>query len=136
MDEKLFFSNNYSFDNRMNPLYLEGDFDADGLIDVVFPISENSSGKKGFAIVHRKDFSIHIIGAGIPITKDFSDDLAYADIWRVSREGKLVSSDVDNPENSKTYFPKGNSFEVAMSEVGGGTFFWDGKEYVYVHQTC
>ncbi|MFT5617799.1 MAG: hypothetical protein ACI85I_001025 [Arenicella sp.] len=136
MNRKLFFTEAYSFDNRMNPLYLEGDFDSDGLIDVAFPISKSKSDKKGFAIIHRKDFSIHIIGAGNNIKEGFSDDLAYSDIWNISREEKLVSSDVENPENSKTYFPKGNSLKIEMSEIGGGTFFWNGKEYVYVHQTC
>ena len=53
-----------------------------------------------------KSSKIHIIGAGNKTKESFSDDLAYSDIWRISREEKLVSSDVDNPENSKNLFPK------------------------------
>ena len=37
---------------RMNPFYLEGDFNGDGALDVAVLIKERGTGKHGIAVVH------------------------------------------------------------------------------------
>lgn len=46
--------NQIEIDNRMNPLYLEADFNGDGDLDIVIPIKNIDSQKVGFAIIHGK----------------------------------------------------------------------------------
>ena len=43
---------NYELLFRMNPSYLEGDFNGDGKIDTAALVKERSTGKPGIAIVH------------------------------------------------------------------------------------
>lgn len=51
---KLILDSLYKFQNRLNPLYLEEDFNGDGYLDVVIPIENIDSKKLGFAIIHGK----------------------------------------------------------------------------------
>ncbi len=141
---KLDFINNlklekgYKIENRMNPIYLEADFNGDGNIDIALPIRQAKTEKLGFAIVHGLTNKIYILGAGNEIKNGLSDDMNYIDIWKVNRDkinkpgleentgtgekGELI---LDNP-----------SLQIEKSEVGGGQIYWNGKEYAYFHQTC
>jgi len=125
--------NQYEFDNRLNPLYLEADFNGDDNLDIAIPIRQTKSGKVGFAIIHGKTNKVHVIGAGKQIKNGLSDNMSYIDIWKVNRKrtnepGVGINDGplrLDNP-----------SLEISKSEVGGGQVYWDGNEYVYFHQTC
>lgn len=136
--EGLKFQENYVFDNRLNPLYLEEDFNGDGFIDIAIPISQEKSGYEGFAIIHGKSEDVYIIGAGTLIKKGLSDDMSYIDIWKINRQKKLGPGLDENGDLDKdgTLILQNPSLQIEKSEVGGGQIYWDGKEYVYFHETC
>lgn len=135
---ELIIEEKYRIDNRLNPLYLEEDFNGDGFYDLALPIIEIASEKVGFVIIHGNTNEIFIVGAGIVIEGANSDDLTYIDIWRINREkvnapGLDENGDV-NPEGPlHTLYP---SLEILKSEVGGGLIYWTGEGYAYFHQTC
>jgi len=128
----LILKNKYRFDNRLNPMYLEADFNGDEQIDIAIPIEEIQSEKSGFAVIHGGTNELYIIGAGIKYKNGASDDLNWYDIWKVNRN-KINPPGVDGTENLILTNP---SIQVEKSEVGGGQIFWNGKEYEYFHQTC
>lgn len=122
----------YKFDNRFNPLYLETDFNGDGIIDIAIPIFEIKTEKNGFAIIHGKTKEVYIIGAGTEVKNGLSDDMNYINLWNINRKRK----NEPGVDNDKPLIISNNSLEIRKSEVGGGIIFWNGTEYEYFHQTC
>jgi len=128
----------YQFDTRLNPLYLEADFNGDKHIDVAIPIKKMSSGKVGFAIIHSKTNQVFIIGAGTHIPNGISDNMGYIDIWKVNRKSVNqpgVDESTGTGEKGELML-KNPSLQIEKSEIGGGQIYWDGKQYAYFHQTC
>src|SRR6202008_4854417 len=66
----------------INPFYQRGDFDGDGRVDVAVLVKSIATNKVGIAIVHSKDASTHLIGAGTPLGNG-GDDFAWMDAWHV-----------------------------------------------------
>jgi hypothetical protein len=52
----------YSVFLGLNPYYQRGLFDQDTFPDVAVQITENSSGKRGVAIIHGRDSTLHVLG--------------------------------------------------------------------------
>ena len=128
----------YQIDNRLNPLYLEGDFNGDGHIDLAIPIKELESEKVGFAVIHGETNEIFIVGAGTKIKKGLSDNMNYVDIWKVNRNRKNEPGldENGNIDKNEPLILKNPSIQIEKSEVGGGQVYWNGVEYEYFHQTC
>ena len=128
----------YKIENRLNPLYLEADFNGDGNLDVVVPIFEKSTNKKGFAIIHGKTFEVFILGAGRLFKNALGDDQDYIDIWSINRDKQNepgIEEETGNGENGILIL-ENPSIGIGKSELGGGLIYWDGNEYAYFHQTC
>lgn len=135
---KLRLKQKYLFDLRMNPMYLEADFNGDGYLDLAIPIQEERTDKKGFAIIHGNTNEIFILGAGKEMVNGLSDDQSYIDGWRINRE-KTNPPGVEEETGNGTegeLLLENNSIEIFKSEVGGGIIYWNGKTYAYFHQTC
>jgi hypothetical protein len=132
------FQEEYEFDNRLNPLYLEEDFNGDGNIDLAIPIKQKKTDKVGFAIIHGRTNEIFIVGAGTEIKNGLSDNMSYIDIWKINREKKNEPGLDENGEIDKNgpLILESPSMQVEKSDVGGGQIYWNGTEYVYFHQTC
>lgn len=128
----------FVFDNRMNPLYLEADFNGDGDLDIAIPIKNIDSQKVGFAIIHGKTNEIHIIAAGKKVKNALSDDMNYIDIWKINRN-EINEAGLEENTGTGTkgeLILKNPSLQIEKSELGGGLIYWDGMEYAYFHQTC
>jgi len=130
--------NDFKLDNRLNPFYLEADYNGDGNIDIAIPIIEIKTEKVGFAIIHRKTNDIYIIGAGTKVKNGLSDDMSYIDIWKVNREKINEAGLEENTGSGKKgeLIIENASLQIEKSEVGGGQIYWNGNEYAYFHQTC
>lgn len=136
--EKLNLQDEYLIDDRLNPFYLEADFNGDGHLDIALHVSHINSKKVGFAIIHGVTNEIHIIGAGNAIKNWQSDDLEYVDIWKINRR-KInepgLEEETGTGEKGELILDK-PSLQIEKSELGGGQIYWNGKEYAYFHQTC
>ena len=129
----------YSLDPRLNPFYLEEDFNGDGILDIALPIKEISSKKVGFAIIHGGKNEVFIVGAGKIIKNGLDDDPSYIDVWKLNREKEKTGTDTDEQGDlieTTPIFINQPSIKILKTELGGGLIFWNGKEYEYLHQTC
>lgn len=136
--DDLTINNEYKIENRLNPLYLEADFNGDGHLDIALPIRQVDTDKVGFAIMHGVTNDIYIIGAGTEIPNGLSDNMSYIDIWKVNRErtnGPGLEENTGTGEKGELIL-ENPSLQIAKSEVGGGLIYWNGREYAYFHQTC
>ena len=119
----------YDFSFRMNPSYLEGDFNGDGKIDVAVLVKERSTGKLGIAIVHGTTGKVTILGAGIGIGNG-GDDFEWMDSWQVYSKTSVVHA---AGETSVPHL-RGDALRVEKSEAASALIYWNGKKYVWSQQ--
>jgi hypothetical protein len=96
----------------LNPFYQRGDFDGDGTADYAVLVADRRDGKRGILIVHRRDRSVHVIGAGRSLGAG-GDDFKWMDAWRVVDRGR----------------GKGEGLLVEKTEAASGLIWWDDKGY-------
>ena len=101
----------YELHSWIKPSYLIGDFNGDGRPDVAVLIREQTSGKRGIAIVHGGTNEVFILGAGKEIG-NAGDDFEWMDEWRL--EKRQANQD---------------ALIVGKSESAGAVIYWDGKKY-------
>ena len=61
------FWSGYDFSSRTSSEVEFGDLDGDGLRDVAIAVVDKGGRRRGLAIVHQIDRSVHIVGAGQPL---------------------------------------------------------------------
>ena len=119
----------YDLSFRINPSYLEGDFNGDGKMDAAVLVKERSTGKLGIAIVQGPTGKVTILGAGIGIDNG-GDDFEWMDSWQVySKTGAAHAA-------SETSVPhlRGDALLVEKSEAASALIYWNGKRYVWSQQ--
>ncbi len=104
----------FDLTSSVGPTVGWGDFDGDGLLDVAVGIVDQGGRRRGIAIVHRIDESVHIVGAGQPVG-DGTDDLARETTWSVAR----LRSHRDG-------------IRVVTAWHGSGWLVWDGRSYAWL----
>jgi hypothetical protein len=119
----------YDLSFRVNPSYLEGDFNGDGKMDVAVLVKERSTGKLGIAIVHGTTEKVTILGAGIGIGNG-GDDFAWMDSWQVYSKTRAAHA------TGETAVPhlRADALLVEKSEAASALIYWNGKRYVWSQQ--
>ncbi len=119
----------YDLSFRINPSYLEGDFNGDGKMDVAVLVKERSTGKLGIAIVHGTTGKVTILGAGIGIGNG-GDDFEWMDSWQVYSKTRAAHA---AGETSVPHL-RGDALLVEKSEAASALIYWNGKRYVWSQQ--
>jgi len=114
------FQERYQLFLKFNPSFQSGLFSGDSLPDVAILITERRSGRRGIAILHSGDHSIHIIGAGTEFGNG-GDDFAWLGQWSVEDASVLDEPSIRGRQ--ALYIGKGDS--------AGGMVWWNGKQYVW-----
>ena len=114
------FFRQYSIIAGLNPYYLRGWFDADSLPDIAIQIKDPASGKRGIAIIHSTDSTVHILGAGTPLGNG-GDDFNWLWIWRVEPRSVLPEAPAVGRE----------VLYVEKPEAASGYIWWNGRAYVW-----
>ena len=119
----------YDLSFRINPSYLEGDFNGDGKMDVAVLVKERATEKLGIAIVHGTTGKVTILGAGIGIGNG-GDDFEWMDSWQVYSKARAASA------AGETKLPglRGDALLVEKSEAASALIYWNGKRYVWSQQ--
>jgi hypothetical protein len=119
----------YDVSFRMEPSYLEGDFNGDGKMDVAVFVKERSAEKLGIAIVHGATGKVTILGAGIGIGNG-GDDFEWMDSWKVYSKTSAAHA------GGETSVPRlrGDALLVEKSEAASALIYWNGKRYVWSQQ--
>lgn len=106
---------------RLNPFYVRGDFDGDGLPDHAVLVEQTGSHKQGVAFcLSSKPRAPLVVGAGTSVALEGgirADDLGDFDLWAVRR---IPSAKMDE-------------LYMAQAEAGSGTFRYVGGRMVW-HQ--
>lgn len=100
----------------LNPYYQRGDFDGDGKTDLAVQIVEKRTRKRGIAIVHAGNLSVHVLGAGTQFAKA-GDDFSWLWVWRV-----------EEPEGTRTR----EALYVEKPESASGLIAWNGRSYIWI----
>ena len=119
----------YDFSFRINPSHLEGDFNADGKMDVAVLVKERSTGKVGIAIVSGRTGKVTILGAGIGVGNG-GDDFEWMDSWQVYSKTPAAHG----ISESGVERLRGDALLVETSEAASGLIYWNGKRYVWSQQ--
>ena len=129
--------NEYRIEKRMTPYYLMEDFNGDGKMDIVVPVKHIDTGIMGFVIFHGETGEVYIVGAGTKIKNALSNNMSHIDIWKINnKKSNEAGLDENGEEADGPLILTNPSIQIEVDEVGGGQVYWDGKEYVYFHQTC
>lgn len=122
----------YVLDARLNPFYLQADFNGDGSTDTAVLIKEGATGKAGILIHHGGTNEGHVLGAGVPIFGVGSDrsfdDFRSRNAWYVVPRGPVergAHNVTDPPEL------RGDALMVFVLEASSQLIFWSGSEYLW-----
>jgi hypothetical protein len=117
----------YKISTRINPYYLQGDFNGDGKADTALLIEEKASGKAGIAFVLGK--KIEIVGAG-KATGNGGDNFDWMDAWYVYEKGSVqMGADENAPPTLK-----GDALLAMKAESASSLIYWIGSGFAWYQQ--
>jgi hypothetical protein len=120
----------YKLEARLNPFYLQGDFNGDGYTDTVVFVVETQSQKRGLLIVHGATNDSHVLAAGTQF-KGRGDNFARFNAWHVYPRG-LVYQGADAATEPPTL--RGDGVHLEVLESASGIIYWDGAGYAWYQQ--
>jgi hypothetical protein len=119
----------YEFASALNPLFLTGDFNGDGKVDVAVLMKQRATGKLGIAIFHDATGKVAILGAGTSIGNG-GDDFAWMDSWQIYSKARGAHAEGESGV-AKLH---GDALLVGKSESGSALIYWNGKRYVWLQE--
>ena len=125
------FGDLYDVSDRINPLYLRGDFDGDGIADYAILIVEIKTKKLGIAVWLSSRRQVVILGAGVPAQYGAErDDNLNFDRWRVTGTNSFDKSrSIEVPPGFH-----GDAIFVEKSESASGIFYWKSGRFNWLQQ--
>jgi hypothetical protein len=114
--------------NRLNPYYLQGDFNGDGKLDLAVLVRAEKDGKDGILVLFRGVPGFRILGAGSPLGAH-GDDFSWMDVWSVHR-GPVERGAVEGAPPRL----RGDALLVEKSESASAILYWDGKTFRWYQQ--
>ena len=130
----------FSFAAYAKPSFLRADFNGDDKPDVAILITRRATGSRGILILHQGLAAYYVLGTGIPTHCDIlRGSFSWADHWNLytrptTQENRFTTS--GDLLESRTVRLKRPTIEVTRMEQGGGMIYWNGKRYIWIHQTC
>jgi hypothetical protein len=115
--------------NRLNPFYLQGDFDGDGRLDLAALVESAKDRKAGILVLLRGRSDPIILGAGKPLG-DHGDDFSWMDVWSVHPKGP-VGRGAGEPAAPRL---RGDALRVEKSESASAILYWNGKAFGWYQQ--
>lgn len=120
----------YKLEARINPFYLQGDFNSDGHTDTVVFVVETQSRKRGLLIVHGATNDRYVLAAGT-LFSGRGDNFSRFDAWHVYPRG-AVSRGADAATDPPTL--RGDGVYLEVLESSSGIVYWDGAKYAWYQQ--
>ena len=123
-----------------NSGFLQADFNGDGKIDVAVLVARRSTNSRGIIILHQGQPTPHVLGTG-PNThqESLKGDLSWADHWHLyigSTTDEVMFGLNGDILDTRTVRLMRPTIELTKKEQGGDMIYWNGKRYVWIHQTC
>ncbi len=120
---------------KLNPFYLESDFNGDNILDIALCVREKETKKNGILIIHGKTLETFIIGAGNKFAH-VGDDFKFLEIWKVYRERTVAittfteDGDILGAEEVPIEI---DAISVSSSESPSNIIAWKIDKYVWLH---
>jgi hypothetical protein len=115
-----------TINGEINPFYLSGDFDGDGLMDFAIQVKVVTSDQKGILVCFAKRKPA-LIGAGGPTPWPKDEDNPWPfDSWIVVPRGSKLLSIYP--------YVKHDAFILSIGEEGGALVYWDGTKLNWKQQ--
>ncbi|HEX8658141.1 MAG TPA: hypothetical protein VF690_11420 [Hymenobacter sp.] len=122
------------------PGFLQADFNGDGKIDVAILAERLHSRSRGIIILHQGLPVPHVLGAGPNTHREIlRGDFSWVDQWSLyigSTTHEVMFSSNGDLLDTRQVRLKRPTIELIKEEQGGGMIYWNGKRYVWLHQTC
>jgi hypothetical protein len=115
--------------DRLNPYYLQGDFDGDGKLDLAVLVRGSESGKAGILVVFQGRSESVLLGAGVELGSG-GDDFSWMDVWSVYPKGPLERGAGESGPPKL----RGDALAVEKSEAASAIVYWDGKAFRWYQQ--
>ena len=123
------FASTYALTTRINPYFLQGDFNGDGKLDLAALIEHKRTAQQGIAILHAGTRNAIILGAGREIGNG-GDDFSWQDAWSIRARGPVAAgADGKNPPTLR-----GDALLVQKLEAASALIYWDGAAYRWYQQ--
>ena len=118
------FASIYALSTRINPYFLQGDFNGDGRLDVAVLVEQKRTMQQGIAILHAGSTTPIVVGAGREIGNG-GDDFSWMDAWSIDATGTRRKA---GPAL------RGDALLVQKLESASGLIYWDGAAYRWRQQ--
>ena len=126
--EEMRFSSTYALTTRLNPYFLQGDFNGDNRLDVAVLIEKKGTAEQGIAILHAGQRTPFVVGAGREVGNGGAD-FSWLDAWNV-----YARQPVPPETRGNTPVLKGDALLVQKLESASGLIYWDGAAYRWRQQ--
>jgi hypothetical protein len=123
------FGSTYALSTRINPYFLQGDFNGDGRLDLTVLIEHKKTAQQGIAVLHAGTPTAIVLGAGREIGNGGAD-FAWLDAWSVYAR-RPIAAEVRG-KNAPAL--KGDALLVQKLESASGLLYWDGATYRWHQQ--
>jgi hypothetical protein len=131
----------YDIASFLKPSFLQVDLNGDGRQDIAVPVIEKVSKRKGILLIHGGTNEHFLFGAGISFGNG-GKDFKWADRWTLYKKKTALETQFDKGSGdimgSKTVklFRPGILIEDDEdgAAVAGGIIYWNGKNYIWIHQ--
>ena len=114
---------------RLNPFFLQGDFDGDGRLDTAVFVQDRINGNHGIAVVLAATGKPEVLGGG----KSFGnggDDFSWLDAWHTVPKGDVAKG----AEGSTPPKLRGDAIWVEKTEAASAIVYWDGSAFQWSQQ--
>ena len=118
------FASAYALSTRINPYFLQGDFNGDGRLDVAVLVERKATAQQGIAILHAGSTNPIVVGAGREIGNGGAD-FSWLDAWSIEARDT-------RGKNAPTL--RGDALLVQKLESASGLIYWDGTAYRWRQQ--
>ena len=131
----------YELSSFLKPSLLQADFTGDAIQDIAVLIIEKTTKKKGILLIHSKSNEHFIFGAGNAF-ENGGVDFKWADKWSVYKKKKAIETQFNKESGDFT-----GEKEVVLqwpgilienyedgAAVSGGIIYWNGHNYIWIHQ--
>lgn len=110
-------------------VFLHGDFNGDGKLDMAVLITEKKSGQQGIAFVHSNSSLPLVVGTGTTLGNG-SDDFNWLDAWSLCGKQPIQQGASDE----KPPLLRGDALLVQKLEAASALIYWDGKAHRWYQQ--
>jgi hypothetical protein len=130
------FADSYVSAPYIDPQFIETDLSGDKTPDLAILIECKADKKKGILILFGRIDKSFVIGAGTKFGNG-GDDFKWANVWSVFKDKVTYETtfkpDGDVDTGKKVTLDR-NAITIREEEGSGGLIYYNGKEFIWIHQ--